>query len=186
MKGCTRNGLPPGLTWATANSALRKGSTRVPSLEVPSGKSMRLSPVFSRLESGDSLILFPEGTSSDGTRVLPFRSALFAVAQVKPGGKPLRVQPFTVAYTRLDGIPLGRYWRPYFTWYGDMELAGHLWNVCKLGECSVTITFHEPVDITMFGDRKKLCDHCFRVISQGLQAINRGELAAQPLPKAAE
>lgn len=141
--------------------------------------------IMSRLEAGDSLILFPEGTSSDGTRVLPFRSALFAAAQVTPGGKPLRVQPFTVAYTRLDGIPLGRYWRPYFTWYGDMELAGHLWNVCKLGECSVTITFHEPVDITMFGDRKKLCDHCFRMISQGLQALNRGEPAA-PLPKAAE
>ncbi|MBX3503694.1 MAG: 1-acyl-sn-glycerol-3-phosphate acyltransferase [Alphaproteobacteria bacterium] len=141
--------------------------------------------IIGRLESGDSLILFPEGTSSDGTRVLPFRSALFAVAQVTPGGKPLRVQPFTVAYTRLDGIPLGRYWRPYFTWYGDMELAGHLWNVCKLGECSVVIQFHEPVDITMFGDRKKLSDHCFRVCSQCLQAINRGE-PARPLPKAAE
>ena len=141
--------------------------------------------IVDRLEAGDSLILFPEGTSSDGTRVLPFRSALFAVAQVKPGGKPLRVQPFTIAYTRLDGIPLGRYWRPYFTWYGDMELAGHLWNVCKLGECNVVVTFHDPVDITMFGDRKKLSDHCFRMVSRGLQAINRGE-PAQPLPKAAE
>jgi lyso-ornithine lipid O-acyltransferase len=141
--------------------------------------------IAARLEAGDSLILFPEGTSSDGTRVLPFRSALFAVAQITPGGKPLRVQPFTVAYTRLDGIPLGRYWRPYFTWYGDMELAGHLWNVCKLGECSVVVTFHEPVDITRFGDRKKLSDHCFRVVSQGLQSINRGE-PAHPLPQAAE
>ena len=63
--------------------------------------------LIGRLEAADSLILFPEGTSSDGTRVLPFRSALFAAAQVTPGGKPLRVQPFTVAYTRLDGIPLG-------------------------------------------------------------------------------
>lgn len=141
--------------------------------------------IVSRLEAGDSLILFPEGTSSDGTRVLPFRSALFAAAQVRPGGRPLRVQPFTIAYTRLDGIPLGRYWRPYFTWYGDMELAGHLWNVCKLGECSVVITFHDPVDITVFGDRKKLSDHCFRAVSQGLQSINRGEVA-QPLPTAAE
>ncbi len=142
--------------------------------------------LIGRLEAGDSLILFPEGTSSDGTRVLPFRSALFAAAQVKPGGKPLRVQPFTVAYTRLDGIPLGRYWRPYFTWYGDMELAGHLWNVCKLGECSVVIQFHDPVDITMFGDRKKLSDHCFRVVSQGLQSINRGEPVRPAPAKAAE
>lgn len=142
--------------------------------------------LIGRLKAGDSLILFPEGTSSDGTRVLPFRSALFAAALVTSGGKPLRVQPFTVAYTRLDGIPLGRYWRPYFTWYGDMELAGHLWNVCKLGECSVVIQFHDPVDITMFGDRKTLSDHCFRVVSRGLQAINRGEPAPPSPARAAE
>ena len=155
-------------------------------VERTSGKATRSrDEMMKRLNTGDNLMLFPEGTSSDGTRVLPFRSALFAAAQVRPGDKPLRVQPFTIAYTRLDGIPLGRYWRPYFTWYGDMELAGHLWNVCKLGECSVVIAFHEPVDITMFGDRKKLSDHCFRMVSQGLQAINRGEPAA-PLPKAAE
>ena len=64
-------------------------------------------------------MLFPEGTSSDGTRVLPFRSALFAVAQLRRDDKPIAVQPVAIAYTRLDGIPLGRYWRPLFAWFGD-------------------------------------------------------------------
>jgi lyso-ornithine lipid O-acyltransferase len=61
-----------------------------------------------RLNTGDNLMLFPEGTSSDGTRVLPFRSALFAVAQLRRDGKPITVQPVAISYTRLDGIPLGR------------------------------------------------------------------------------
>ena len=56
-----------------------------------------------RLEGGDSMILFPEGTSSDGNKVLPFKSALFGVAQVEPHGQPLLVQPISLAYTRLDG-----------------------------------------------------------------------------------
>ena len=53
------------------------------------------------------MILFPEGTSSDGNKVLPFKSALFGVAQVAPHGQPLLVQPVSLAYTRLDGMPVG-------------------------------------------------------------------------------
>ncbi len=126
-----------------------------------------------RLAAGDSLILFPEGTSGDGQRVLPFRTSLFAVAGAAVGDRPLCVQPVTIAYTRLDGIPLGRYWRPFFAWFGDMELAGHLWNVTKLGEASVVVVFHEPTDIAAIGDRKKLAAHCERLIATTLQTLNR-------------
>lgn len=62
----------------------------------------------SRLEDGDSLILFPEGTSSDGNRALPFKSALFAVGGVRVGDRPLTVQPVSLACTGLDGLPMGR------------------------------------------------------------------------------
>ena len=72
---------------------------------------------------GDNLILFPEGTSGDGIHVLPFKSALFASPRTRPRGKPLTVQPISVAYTRLDGMPLGRFYRPFFAWYGDMEIG---------------------------------------------------------------
>ena len=82
-----------------------------------------------RLEGGDSMILFPEGTSSDGNKVLPFKSALFGVAQVEPHGQPLLVQPVSLAYTRLDGMPVGRALRPYFAWYGAMTLVSHFWEV---------------------------------------------------------
>lgn len=67
-----------------------------------------------RLDDGDNLILFPEGTSFNGQRVLPFKSALFSVAQNSSAGAALTIQPVSVAYTQLDGIPLRRALRPHF------------------------------------------------------------------------
>lgn len=130
----------------------------------------------SRLQAGDNVILFPEGTSDDGNHVRPFKSALFSAAEIRVGGKPVTVQPVTVAYTRLNGMPIGRDLRPEFAWYGDMELVGHLWTVAGLGITEVVIDFHPPVTIDVFGSRKKLAEHCQRVISESLAAANAGRL----------
>ena len=67
-----------------------------------------------RLAAGDSLILFAEGTSNDGNRVLPFKSALFSAAERPVNGAAVVVQPVSVAYSRLDGMPLMRHMRPLF------------------------------------------------------------------------
>ncbi len=123
-----------------------------------------------RLEGGDNLILFPEGTSSDGNGVLPFKSSLFAIAQSKVAGQPVVVQPVSIAYTKLDGMPLGRYLRPFFAWYGDMDLASHLWQALALGRCTVVVEFHPPVTIDDFGSRKALSEHCQRVATEGVAA----------------
>ena len=133
-----------------------------------------------RLDTGDNLMLFPEGTSSDGTRVLPFRSALFGVAQLKRDNKPITVQPVAIAYTRLDGIPLGRYWRPLFAWFGDLDLVPHLWQMVCLGETEAVVTFFPPVDIAQLGDRKKLAQFCFQQVSLGVQAANTGRYELLP------
>ena len=133
-----------------------------------------------RLDTGDNLMLFPEGTSSDGTRVLPFRSALFGVAQLRRDGKLIVVQPVAIAYTRLDGIPLGRYWRPLFAWFGDLDLVPHLWQMVCLGETEAVVTFFGPVDIERLGDRKKLAEYCFRQVSSGVQAANSGRYELLP------
>lgn len=129
-----------------------------------------------RLESGDNLILFPEGTSNDGNRVLPFKSAFFAMAEREINGRPLTVQPVSVAYTRLDGIPMGRRFRPYFAWYGDMELASHLWAVAGMGRTTITVQFHEPVTVADFGSRKALANHCQQVVAQGVSDAIGGRL----------
>lgn len=130
-----------------------------------------------RLEMGDNLILFPEGTSNDGNRVLPFKSGFFGAAEIEINGKPLTVQPVSVSYTHLDGIPVGRRYRPYFAWYGDMEMAGHLWNVFGLGQTTVAVEFHEPVTIAEFASRKELAAHCQRVVSDGVSRGIHGRLS---------
>ena len=129
-----------------------------------------------RLELGDNLILFPEGTSNDGNRVLPFKSAFFGVAEKEINGQAITVQPVSICYTRLDGIPIGRGNRPIFAWYGDMEMAGHLWNVFGLGQTTVAIEFHEPVTMSDFKSRKEMSSHCHRVISEGVSRGIHGRL----------
>ena len=145
-----------------------------------------------RLLEGDMLILFPEGTSDDGNRPLPFRSALFSVAERRIEGAPLVVQPISLAYTRLDGMPMGRSFRPFFAWYGDMALPTHLWRMLGLGVLTAEVSFHEPVTIDRFGSRKALAEHCWRVVSEGMATLLAGRPQRlpgpdpQPAPNAAE
>jgi 1-acyl-sn-glycerol-3-phosphate acyltransferase len=136
-----------------------------------------------RLLEGDLLILFPEGTSDDGNRLLPFRSALFSVAERRIEGAPLVVQPVSLAYTRLDGM--GRGFRPLFAWYGDMALATHLWRMLGMGVVGVEVIFHEPVTIDRFGGRKALAEHCWRVVSEGVASLLAGRPQRHPTPAAA-
>ena len=142
----------------------------------PAKATMQRDEMVQRLEDGDNLILFPEGTSSDGNAVLPFKSALFSVAQVEPNGEPLLVQPVSIAYTRLDGMPVGRALRPYFAWYGDMTLAPHFWEVAGLGHATVDVVFHPPVTIRDYETRKGLAKHCFQVVAGGVSVANAGRL----------
>lgn len=104
--------------------------------------------IGARLDSGDDLILFPEGTSSDGNRVLPFKSALFSVAERRVRGRAIVVQPVSVAYTHIDGLPLGREWRPHVAWYGGMEIGSHIYNLIALGRLTVQVMFHSPLSMT--------------------------------------
>lgn len=127
-----------------------------------------------RLQDGDSLILFPEGTSSDGNRVLPFNSTFFAVAQRPLGGGPLAVQPVSLAYTGFRNLPMSRRERPWATWYGDTALFGHLWRLMGLGGVRVDVWLHEPVTIESHGSRKALARACETAVADGLSALLAG------------
>jgi lyso-ornithine lipid O-acyltransferase len=135
-----------------------------------------------RLAAGDALILFPEGTSGDGNRVLPFKSALFgAAAQPGEGVPPIIVQPVSLAYTRLDGIPIGRLYRPFFAWYGAVELAPHLWSMVGLGTVEVVVEFHPPTFLRDCGSRKALANYCHARIAGGVAGALFGR--PQPMPE---
>ncbi len=137
--------------------------------------------IAARLDQGGALVLFPEGTTGDGNRIRGFKSALFAVAERPEGTAPVVVQPVTIAWTRLDGMPMGRYFRPAIAWYGDMELGAHLLHVAGLGRIEVEVIFHEPTTLAQAGSRKALAHHCESLIGRTLTATLAGRRAG-PLP----
>ncbi|MDJ0949624.1 MAG: lysophospholipid acyltransferase family protein [Alphaproteobacteria bacterium] len=134
-----------------------------------------------RLLDHENVILFAEGTSSDGMRTKPFKSALFSVAELEVDGRPLVIQPVSITYTRLDGIPLGRHLRPLIAWYGDMELLPHGWTFLGLGRLTVVVEFHQPVTLDAFGSRKALAEHCSSVVAQGVAAALAGRTRSDGL-----
>ena len=128
-----------------------------------------------RLQAGDSLILFAEGTSNDGTRVLPFRSAfLSAAADAKA------VQPVSLVYDRLGGLPACRRDRPLFAWYGDMDIASHFWRIARRSGARATVLLHEPADPATIPDRKALTVAVSDVVASGAAQLRQNR-APTPL-----
>ena len=132
-----------------------------------------------RLAAGDSLILFPEGTTSDGSRVLPFRSAFLSIAEVSvsPDGKKPIVQPVSVVYDRLAGMPTGRASRPIFAWYGDMDIASHFWRLGQEQGLRATLLLHTPLDPAAFSSRKALTEATWMAAASGAATLRQNRPA---------
>jgi lyso-ornithine lipid O-acyltransferase len=137
-----------------------------------------------RLLDGNNLVLFPEGTSTDGTRVRAFKSAFFNLAERPIHGTAVTVQPVSVIYTRLDDMPIGRQLRPYFAWYGAMDLPDHLWHAAGLGHVTVRLIFHAPVSIADFESRKALARYCEAKVAHGVALAHTGRPLPAPATKA--
>jgi 1-acyl-sn-glycerol-3-phosphate acyltransferase len=113
-----------------------------------------------RLAEGDPVLLFGEGSASDGNRVLPFRSALIgaardALAEAEHTGR-VWIQPLSVAYTGVWGLPIDRRDRPRVSWYGRRPLPPHLMGIARSGAIDVTVTWGEPVAFDEQSDRKEV------------------------------
>ena len=120
-----------------------------------------------RLLAGDTLLLFPEGTSHDGNTVLPFKSALLGAAEARlADGRHVKVQPVSTAFTGLHGLPMGRENRPTFAWYGDMEMVPHLWEALLAGPLDVVVQFHAPLSLDGM-DRKTLAARAEEIVRNG-------------------
>ena len=131
------------------------------------------SEMSKRLDQGDALVLFAEGTSTDGNRVMPFKTALFSAA-FGADNKELSVQTLSLNYTRLHGVPLGRADRSLIGWYGDMEMGGHAWALLKAGPLDVRIVISDPVPLSDFSGRKELAEHTEKIIRQEVISGLRG------------
>jgi 1-acyl-sn-glycerol-3-phosphate acyltransferase len=132
-----------------------------------------------RLVAGDNLILFPEGTSSDGSRVLPFHTSFFAVTAPGNDVAPL-VQPVSIVYDRLGGLPTGRSSRLVFAWYGDMDIATHFWRPGRHTGMRATVVLHDVLDPACFPDRKALSQAVWRTVSAGAATLRQNR-APHPL-----
>ena len=134
-----------------------------------------------RLGAGDNLLLFPEGTTSDGSRVLPFRTSFFAVAE---GAEPPLIQPVSVVYDRLGGLPAGRASRPVFAWYGDMDLATHFWRFAQYRGLRATILLHPPLDPARYANRKAISQAVWQVVADGASRLRQNRPVELPQPAA--
>jgi len=115
------------------------------------------SEIARRLADGDAVVLFAEGTTSDGNAVLPFKSALFGAATIaisEGAADRVYIQPLTIAYTRIHGIPMGRRHRPLAAWIGDAELAPHAAALLTEGAVDVELHFGEAIEFSPGDDRK--------------------------------
>ena len=121
----------------------------------------------SRLQAGETLVLFPEGTSGDGTSVMPFKSSFFAAARA-PG---IVIRPLTLAYSHCWGLPITRRTRPHVAWYGDMELLPHLWAVLCGGPITVKLVVHDAMSIATGLDRKQAARVAENTVRQGLWQV---------------
>lgn len=129
--------------------------------------------MVAKLRQGVNVLIFPEGTSSNGEGLLPFQTAPFAA--------PLRTRagviPVTLTYTAVDGEPVSSANRDRVYWYGDMEFLDHFWRFFGLRSLEVSVTIHPKLDTSRYGNdsqgRKELSQACYDRISEPLTAAVR-------------
>ena len=137
--------------------------------------------VAGRLARGDIIMLFAEGTSSDGNTVLPFRSALIGAAHKAMDDEgSATVQPVALAYTRMLGLPLGRQHRAKVAWFGGMDLMPHLKAVLASGAIDVEVVFGPPHDLTSRTDRKEVAAQAGAFVKTTVARLNAGRDPAPP------
>lgn len=140
--------------------------------------------IAGRLLGGDAVVLFAEGTSGDGVRVLPFRSSLVGAVHHALGSSQhthVTVQPMSLAYVSLSGVPMGRGLRSRVAWYGDADLIPHLLAVLASGAVDVTVSWGEAIAYDMSADRKAIT----RDAEQSVRRMTAAALRSRPTAQGA-
>jgi 1-acyl-sn-glycerol-3-phosphate acyltransferase len=173
--------------WPVVNVIARLGQTVFVSRQ-RSATGRERDAMRERLAANGNLILFPEGTSSDGSRVLPFRSSFFSIVDTGPEQGPEQgverdahrplVQPVSVVYDRLGYLPTGRAARPLFAWYGDMNLATHFWRITQHRGLRATVLLHAPLDPASFTNRKAFANAAYRAVADGAATLRQNRPAS--------
>lgn len=138
-----------------------------------------------RLAAGDNIILFPEGTTSDGSRILPFQSAFLAIAAAP--AKPF-VQLVTLVYDGLNGLPVHRHDRPMISWYGGMDMASHFPGIGRQNSLHATMILDPAIPPGTYPNRKALSAALEARLAANAAALRQGRgvapTALDPSPAA--
>jgi 1-acyl-sn-glycerol-3-phosphate acyltransferase len=117
----------------------------------------------SRLRAGHRLLFFPEGTSTDSLRILPFKSTLFAAFITHGMAAVMHIQPVSIRYFSPEGVD-----PRFYGWWGDMEFAPHLLRVLAQARRGVVeVTFHQALAVDAFTGRKDLAAQSEAVVRAG-------------------
>ena len=130
-----------------------------------------------QMASGNAVLLFAEGQSDIGTHVLPFRSALVGAAQhamIDAGATDVLIQPLTIAYTKLQGLPVSRNERSLIAWVKSKSLQQNIAEILGGGVKDVTVAFGAPLPLRQTDDRKLVTKTAEQQVRQMLVALNRG------------
>jgi lyso-ornithine lipid O-acyltransferase len=136
--------------------------------------------ILNRLAAGDHIVLFAEGTSSDGNSVIPFKTSLFAAAKPTGGapmGAKVSAQTLALTYTKVYGLPLCRRGRHLVAWYGEMDLATHAWRLLGLGPIDANVRIGPPMPLDEFADRKTLARYAEDKVRNDVAELLRGPIA---------
>jgi lyso-ornithine lipid O-acyltransferase len=130
--------------------------------------------ISTTLRKETNVLVFPEGTSTNGEKLLAFQSAFFA----GPLMAHAAVVPVTLTYTFIDQQPVSAANRDRIYWYGDMSFAPHLWNLLAASRIEVSVKIHPALETSNLRNdslnRKQLSQACHDVIA-GTKVGNRQE-----------
>ena len=135
-----------------------------------------IAEIVERLKAGIPVVLFAEGTSSDGNRVLPFRSALVGAVRDACAhlGQSVLIQPMSICYTGTQGLPMGRQHRPLVAWYGDLDFLPHFKTFVRRGAVDAVVSFGDAVAADGEADRKAMAKSLQGTVRKLTAAALRG------------
>ena len=129
------------------------------------------------MAGNNAVLLFAEGQSDIGTHVLPFRSALIGAAQhamIEAGAKDVMIQPLTIAYTRLQGLPVSRNERSLIAWIKSKSVKQNIAEILSGPVKDVTVAFGTPMPLNEGDNRKAVSKAAENQVRAMLVALNRG------------
>jgi 1-acyl-sn-glycerol-3-phosphate acyltransferase len=128
-----------------------------------------ISDIGKSLNKGQSLILFPEGTSTQGVEVYPFKSSIFELFLHQDLKNRLIIQPFTISIKQVYGQDiLSASDNDLYAWHGDMTLPPHLWQLAKSKSVEVQVELHKARLAKNYENRKNFAKDCHSDVELGL------------------